>query len=616
MQNLIRQRKKIAILLVTMLFAHLIFIHFTISAKAATVTFDTQGHGEQTFTQEIKFGSTVDCPRTLSDSLYVFNGWFTEPECINQYDFSKVVEDDVVLYASWIPSFTASSYYTVSFYTGFDDIVIDAQTVASGAYAKEPVMPMKDGAEFQGWYLDTSYNTAFHFSNVPVYSNFTLCAKWKLNTENEINDFVEEEENEEIVVEEATVETAPLEAGKTILDLDYWYDGIDADTYAQRIVDSCSTVPSTGAGYCASWVSYVYQDAGLGYLSGDAVDFWSYFGVSNKISDLKSGMIIAVPHSPTSLDGWRYGHTGIVVNTASGWMVVDSTGTVNITPLQKWIQTYDATNNVKWGWGHINPTERINWVGDIDSTIPFETHTSTPISTSQIVSVITTPESPTPTEPTTIPPIEESTTTEPETETPTEVVTEPETEEETEQETEKPTEPETEKETEPETEKETEPETEKETEKETEPATEKETEKKPIQETTEPETDKKTEKETQPEVQTEPEVLTDEFEITEVSDTTTSSAEQTTTASDVEVSTHTEETKQGLTSRNEVAEPSGESFTINEIQEAPPVETQQIVESSPAIEEPVVEEVIEADTAPPVIEEPVDAEVASEIIEP
>ena len=97
------------------------------------------------------------------------------------------------------------------------------------------------------------------------------------------------------------------------LDLGYWYRGADESVYSERIAAAAKTIPTTGVGYCASWISYVYQDAGLGFLELNANDMCYRYGKSTDISDIKEGMVIAVPRSPSSELGMQYGHAGIII---------------------------------------------------------------------------------------------------------------------------------------------------------------------------------------------------------------------------------------------------------------------------------------------------------------
>lgn len=122
-----------------------------------------------------------------------------------------------------------------------------------------------------------------------------------------------------------------------------------ADTSkGQAIVNACFTTPSPGQGYCAMWVSQVYNNAGCGYPTGNANDmYWAYCHSSDK-SELQAGMIIAVP-SHTAADAWGviYGHVGIYIGDG---LVMDNIGRISTQSLDSWIALYSTTYTVKWGW--------------------------------------------------------------------------------------------------------------------------------------------------------------------------------------------------------------------------------------------------------------------------
>ena len=67
-------------------------------------------------------------------------------------------------------------------------------------------------------------------------------------------------------------------------------------------------VPSPGGGLCSEWVSEVFEAAGYRHVYADACDDYWWFCNSGNISDLKVGMIIAVPSHTHSYLASIYGH--------------------------------------------------------------------------------------------------------------------------------------------------------------------------------------------------------------------------------------------------------------------------------------------------------------------
>ena len=114
-------------------------------------------------------------------------------------------------------------------------------------------------------------------------------------------------------------EIAGLEgAGEfTVNDLSYWYGPIDEAVYAQRIRNATGYVASAGLGNCSTWVSEVYQAAGLVYIGGDACDMWRNCCLSRNIDNMREGMLIAVRQSTASELGMIYGHVGILIKNPS-----------------------------------------------------------------------------------------------------------------------------------------------------------------------------------------------------------------------------------------------------------------------------------------------------------
>lgn len=114
-----------------------------------------------------------------------------------------------------------------------------------------------------------------------------------------------------------------------------------------QIVNRCYSVPSPGVGLCSEWVSHVFYPVLGSYPNGDACDmFWNWCH-SRDISQLKVGMIVAVPtHTHTSA-GARWGHIAIYIGNG---MVMDNIGYIRTTSLAWWLNYYHTTAIPQWGW--------------------------------------------------------------------------------------------------------------------------------------------------------------------------------------------------------------------------------------------------------------------------
>lgn len=106
---------------------------------------------------------------------YVFVGWYTEPELINEYKFNSTVSADLKLYAKFEES-AAVETQTVTFMKDAETL-FDTSVVKKGNTVGVPAEPTNDGYSFGGWYTDVKCTTAYDF-NLPVNTDITLYAKW------------------------------------------------------------------------------------------------------------------------------------------------------------------------------------------------------------------------------------------------------------------------------------------------------------------------------------------------------------------------------------------------------------------------------------------------------
>ncbi len=66
-----------------------------------TVTFNANGRGTAPDAQTITSGEKASEPTTPKATGYTFDGWYTEAECTNQFDFNTPITADITLYAKW-----------------------------------------------------------------------------------------------------------------------------------------------------------------------------------------------------------------------------------------------------------------------------------------------------------------------------------------------------------------------------------------------------------------------------------------------------------------------------------------------------------------------------------
>ena len=129
----------------------------------------------------------------------------------------------------------------------------------------------------------------------------------------------------------------------------------EREAYVQQVGSNIANATyhtgSPGAGWCAAWVSMVYQNAGLGYPGGNADDMYYTYCASSNRQEIKQGMVIAVPSHPHDYAGSQWGHCGIIVEHDGQLWVRHNIGTIQEYSLDEWIAYYGVTYTPKWGWG-------------------------------------------------------------------------------------------------------------------------------------------------------------------------------------------------------------------------------------------------------------------------
>ena len=147
-----------------------------------TVTFEGNGHG-MTQTANVEDGRKAIKPPAQIDGSYKVEGWYTESECVNEYDFDTAVTGDITLYAKWV-EIEFPDGYTVTF-DGNGHGSTRVQNVLEGSKVLKPESPSKEGYALGENRAKTCLPKDYGFDTV-VNSNITLFAKWTKN-EDKVN---------------------------------------------------------------------------------------------------------------------------------------------------------------------------------------------------------------------------------------------------------------------------------------------------------------------------------------------------------------------------------------------------------------------------------------------
>lgn len=125
------------------------------------------------------------------------------------------------------------------------------------------------------------------------------------------------------------------------------YQDGDTSGAQSRVVYWCKHTPTPGVGYCAMWVSQVFNNAGFSYAGGNANDMYNQWTSSSNRADLKTGMIIAVSTHSHTWAGRIYGHIGIYIGDG---MMMDNVGYIRTISVNEWVNYYGTTVSPRWGW--------------------------------------------------------------------------------------------------------------------------------------------------------------------------------------------------------------------------------------------------------------------------
>lgn len=134
------------------------------------ITFNSNG-GSSIPRQQVEYGNAAVPPTDPILADYIFDGWFSDSELTQEYDFSTGVTSNLVLYAKWVLRVA-----TVTFVSR-NGSPVAPQKVNVGESATVPTPPTRDGYAFDKWYTDYACTQEYDWTST-VNSNFTLYAGW------------------------------------------------------------------------------------------------------------------------------------------------------------------------------------------------------------------------------------------------------------------------------------------------------------------------------------------------------------------------------------------------------------------------------------------------------
>ena len=126
-------------------------INVTVSASGFTVSFDAQD-GKEPEKVMVAGGAAVAEPEITREG-YTLEGWFTDLDYKEKFDFKSAINEDTTLYAFWKKD--GAEYVDVTFDYDYYGVKLTKYTrpVEKGTAVAKPADPVRTGYKFDGWYV-------------------------------------------------------------------------------------------------------------------------------------------------------------------------------------------------------------------------------------------------------------------------------------------------------------------------------------------------------------------------------------------------------------------------------------------------------------------------------
>jgi len=121
-------------------------------------------------------------PPIPAKAEFVFENWYTDAALTTLYTYSILESStDLTLYAKYL-SDSQTEYVIVTFAT-IGGSYIPNQVILAGTVPTQPEAPVKTGAEFSYWTIDTVAGYATYDFTLPLSSHTTLYAEYTTSDE-------------------------------------------------------------------------------------------------------------------------------------------------------------------------------------------------------------------------------------------------------------------------------------------------------------------------------------------------------------------------------------------------------------------------------------------------
>lgn len=142
------------------------------------VTFE-YNNGNESTNVAVQEATNVTEPVEPKKEGFLFDGWYTENENGELFDFSTPIVSDITLYAHWIEDTYGDSSFRVTFMLndGISNGAYDVQSVMPNKRVTVPALPERNDYSFTGWYTEPETINQFDFST-RIKTDLVLYAGW------------------------------------------------------------------------------------------------------------------------------------------------------------------------------------------------------------------------------------------------------------------------------------------------------------------------------------------------------------------------------------------------------------------------------------------------------
>ena len=148
-----------------------------------TITFNTNGGSavEDMIVENDHEYKPATAPEAPTKTGYSFNGWYTDQELTNPYDWASLVRHDMTLYAGWtVIEYTHTIHYSAGEGTGTmaDTVVTNTITGNTAVTLAQCTFQLTD-KQFAGWKIGNQIYSAGQTVNIPGNESITAVAQWE-----------------------------------------------------------------------------------------------------------------------------------------------------------------------------------------------------------------------------------------------------------------------------------------------------------------------------------------------------------------------------------------------------------------------------------------------------